>query len=259
MNFSISSAVKSNLKEAIEFANKYNLSLEVCNFMKPQDLEENFKCNLEQARGVMQDFKGQVSLHGCFYDLNPISKDPRIKATTMYRYNQTMEVANNINAKTIIFHAGYNAGFGPGKEQFVQAHSEFWQAFLNKYNNEDIIITLENTYEKNPDAILNIIENVNSNRLKFCIDVGHVNMSSDLSVYDWIDKVGKHLYHMHLHNNFGQSDDHDSFLNGTLDFKEIINYLRDKKLSPSFNIEIFNEEKALESINFIMDLYSRRV
>ncbi len=251
MIFSISSAVKKNLKEAIEFANKHNLNLEVCNFMKPQDLEENFKYNLNQASELMKNLKGDVSLHGCFYDLNPISKDPRIKEITMYRYNQTMEVAESINAKTIIFHAGYNAGFGPGKEQFVQAHSEFWQEFLNKYNNQNIIITLENTYEKNPDAILNIIENVNSNRLKFCIDVGHVNMASGLSVYEWIDKVDKHLYHMHLHNNFGRSDDHDSFLNGSLDFKKIINYLKSKKLSPNLNIEIFSEEKALESINFI--------
>ncbi len=259
MKLSISSAIKDSLKEAINFANKYSLNLEVCNFMKPQDLEGNFKYNLEYAKELIKDFYGSVSLHGCFYDLNPISKDPRIKETTMYRYNQSMEVANAINAKTIIFHAGYKEGFGPTKEQFVQAYSEFWQKFLNKYNNEDIIITLENTYEKKPDAILDIIKNVNSNRLKFCIDVGHVNMTSDLSIYDWIDKVDKHLYHMHLHNNFGKNDDHDSFLNGSLDFKEIINYLKSKKLSPSLNIEIFNEKKALESMNFIMDLCSGRV
>ena len=115
---------------------------------------------------------------------------------------------------------------------------------------------MENTYENSTEVITSAINHVNSKYLKACIDTGHVNINSSLSVYEWIDTLGENLHHMHLHNNFGDFDDHNSLLAGTLDFTKILSHLKASKLSPNLVIEVFNEKPAMESFEFIKNQLS---
>ena len=66
-------------------------------------------------------------------------------------------------------------------------------------------------------------------------------------VTDWIKAYGNNLYHMHIHNNYGKNDDHSNLSDGTLDFKEIFECIKETKVNPSFVFEMYNEDDIIKS------------
>jgi len=253
LNIFVSSTIKDNFKDVVDLASKIGTNIEISRFIDSNILDNNLDAELNYFSQALRNFQGKVTLHGPFMDLNPASKDSKILQITILRYNQTLKAAKALNTKTIVFHTGYN---GLVKSQlyhdkFIEDQITFWQEFIKKFEDNDITIALENTYENTPEVITSIINNVNSKYLKACIDAGHVNINSSMSVTDWINKLGKNLHHMHLHNNFGDADSHNSILSGTLDFKDILDCLEKNNLHPNLIIEIFNEKNSLESIDFI--------
>jgi len=89
-----------------------------------------------------------------------------------------------------------------------------------------------------------------------CIDTGHVNINSGLSVVEWIERSGSLLKHVHLHNNFGDADDHKSFLEGTINFEEVLNRLAASNLDLNLVLEIFNYQATLDSYNFLKKVWN---
>ena len=109
---------------------------------------------------------------------------------------------------------------------------------------------MENVFEETPEKNLEFVTNINSPNLKFSLDTGHVNVYSDVEVETWIKTYGSKLYHMHIHNNFGDSDAHNSLLSGTLNFENIFKEIKRNNLSPKVIFEIFEENAVRESVKY---------
>lgn len=258
MNIYISSSIRENINETIEIANQNNANIEICKFAESRVLDGDLDAFIDKYKKNFEKFNGQLSLHGVFYDLNVVSKDTRVKELSRYRFQQSFKVAKALDIKTIVFHSGYN---GLVKSvayhnKFINDQIEFWKEFIKQFEDANKTVVIENTYEPTPDVILNILKNVNSKALKACIDTGHVNINSDLTVFDWIIKMKDYLHHMHLHNNYGQYDEHNSLLKGSIDFKEVVKFLMDNKINPNLSLEIFTEKASLESVNLVKSVYN---
>lgn len=253
MDIYISSSARENIKDTVNLANKLGVNIEVCRFADSNILDNGYEAELNLFVEAFRDFQGKVTLHGTFFDLNPISKDTRIADITIYRYMQSLNTAKTLGANTVVFHTGYNSMVKASiyHDLFIENQIKFWQEFIKKFEDAGITAVLENTYENSPEIITSAINNINSKYLKACIDTGHVNINSNLDVSDWINAFGSNLHHMHLHNNFGNYDDHNSVLSGTLNFETIIKHLKEKNLSPNLILEIFQEQAAVESFEFI--------
>ena len=253
MDIYISSAIKNDLKETIKIANELKVNIEINKFYYPEILEENPEKTLNEYAAMLKDFDGKISMHGPYKDLNPVSTDPKIRDASIYRYNQILNAAKKLNAGVIVFHTKYD-GFGMNPfyiENFIENEIIFWSEFIKRFEDSGITVVLENTYEQIPDIICAVLEGVNSKYLKACIDTGHVNLISSLNIAAWIEKIGKNLHHMHVHNNYGIYDEHNSILEGNLDFGEIIKTLKENNLNPNLVVEIFKPKPALESMEFI--------
>lgn len=255
MNIFISSSIRENVKESVDLAQKFQTGMEVCKFAEPGILDGNFDTVLNEFSDAFKNFSGEISLHGTFYDLNPVSKDPRIRDITVYRYNQSFKAAKILGAKTVIFHTGYNGmvKFPVYHDLFIENTILFWKEFIKRFEDEGITVALENTYEDTPDLIMTVLNNVDSPYLKSCIDTGHVNINSPFEVEEWINKIGSKLHHMHLHNNSGSYDEHNSLLQGTINFKKVLETIRKNNLNPNLTLEIFKFETAIESIKFLKE------
>ena len=114
-----------------------------------------------------------------------------------------------------------------------------------------------NVHEDSPEFIFDILQKVNSPKLKASIDVGHINVYSEIDVENWILKMKDSLIHMHFHNNFGNDDEHNCLTRGTLDFYKIVKCLKNNNLSPLIVFEIFEKQALLESINIFDRLYEK--
>ncbi|OGH97915.1 MAG: hypothetical protein A2104_00910 [Candidatus Melainabacteria bacterium GWF2_32_7] len=247
----ISSKIKDDLKEVVNIANRQGLNIELKGFVKNRDLD-NLDALLPVYKDALKDFNGKLALHGAYQKVNPVSKNPEKREFTIYRYSQSVEIAKILNVKTIVFHTGYDSfRRWPEIGWFIDEHVEFWKSFMKKLDGTDIIIVLENTDERKPEILIKIVDRVKSEKLKLCIDTGHVNHKTHMTVKEWIEKEGNRLYHMHLHNNYKVLDDHNSLLKGTIDFKEVFETLKENNLTPNLSLEITDYEATMESLEFM--------
>ncbi len=254
----ISSSVSyHNFKDAINIANELNLGIEISRFGKLAEIEENFEKNKKEYRAILNDFENEVSLHGFFSGLSFVSKDPLIKNASIKRYYQSLELAQEFGAKTVVFHTCFNNLLKQKqyREMFFLSNIEFYNEFIKNFEELEITATIENVHESNPDMIRDIIAAVNSPNLKATIDIGHCNLHSIEPVSYWIKEYGIMLHHMHFHSNFKDEDSHSSLLKGDIDIKGILKTLKDMHLYPSMTFEIFDKEELFESIEYFNSLY----
>ena len=58
-----------NLQEAVDIANNLNCGLEISRFGRLADIEENFEINKKEYKVILDDFEGEINLHGFFSNL----------------------------------------------------------------------------------------------------------------------------------------------------------------------------------------------
>jgi len=259
MTFYIPSIDNETLKSVIPRANKMDFGIELFDFVNPLIFNNNLENYVKDLKEILVPYshiEGNLSAHAPFYDLNPLSIDSDIKSITLKKYHQMLDAAIALGIKKVVFHTPYTpiVKLAFYENYFIESSIKFWKEQLKPFEDSGITVLLENTYEPTPDILKNIIAGVNSDKLRACLDIGHVNINSKKTVVDWIKSLGENLVYMHLHNNDGIYDTHDSVLNGTLDFKRIYSVLKELNLAPDMSFEIFNEANKEESIKFVTDL-----
>ncbi len=195
-----------------------------------------------------------ISLHGPFLDLSSSSFDSLIRNATMVRYNQVYKVAKSIKADRIVFHSCYydNIYF---KEAYIEKSVEFWKEYFKNKCDDDIKIHIENVYDKEPSHLIEIIDKVDNKSLSVCLDIGHINCYSELSIGDWIRLVGARIGHIHLHNNDGNKDTHSGLNNGNINIDEVLDLIDNYCINPSITVEVNNSKEIDELVYLLKERY----
>lgn len=119
----------------------------------------------------------------------------------------------------------------------------------------DMVICLENLFSKpmvqTAGGILELIEAAGgADNLGICLDIGHQHrvFSHGLSAdtpRDFIQKAGKRLKALHVHDNMGDKDDHLlPFAKKGLDWKMFMQALEENGFDGIFNLEIPGENRG---------------
>ncbi len=253
----ISSTVEfHDIHKAVELANELNLGLEISRFGKLKELDEYFDDTLNRYEDAVKDLEGPLALHGFFSNLCPTSKDKGIKDVSVKRYYQSLEIASRLGAKTVVFHTCFNNLLKQKvyRDNFFHSSVEFYNELIPHFEERNITAVIENVHEPDFDMIRNIIAAVNSPHLKAAIDIGHLNLHSEIPVKDWIKNYGIMLHHMHFHNNYGDEDAHQSLKKGTADVKKVLLALKEMQIYPGITFEIFEHDDLIESIKYLEEL-----
>ena len=126
-----------------------------------------------------------------------------------------------------------------------------------------IKIALENTLPgKTGDSIpeiLEIVRNFNSKNLGICLDTGHCNITSSLynhsKVLECLPEMKNYLCHLHIHDNFGKSDDHSQPFEGNIDWKGFIKGLKEVNYQGVFMFELRKKTNNEEMLRMIKESY----
>ena len=241
-----------DFSQAVKIANKLNCGIEISRFGRLADIEDNFEKNKKEYKAILADFDNEVTLHGFFSNLNIAAKDPLISEISKKRYYQSLELAAEFDASTVIFHTCYNnlLKHKEYQQMFFLKNIEFYNEFIQNFEDLGIMATIENVHEPNSEFIRNLVAAVNSPNLGVTIDIGHCNLHSDIKPSDWIKDYGIMLKHMHFHNNFKDEDSHSSLLKGDADIKNTLKALKEIELYPTVTFEIFNKEDLFESVKY---------
>ncbi len=227
--------------KADTIARQYGLGLEIAEYCTAWNLDDKFSETDAEVRKKMEGIPNQL-LHAPFNELFPCAIDPKARELAAYRYRQAIRLAKQYGASKVIIHGGYNPWiYYP--VWYTEQSVLFWKAFLKE--DPGVQIVLENVLETEPDMLLEIIRGVDDPRLRMCLDIGHVNAYSKISVMDWLEICAPYISHFHIHNNDGSWDTHNALNEGSIPMKALRN--RAKNLSPdaTFTLELMDAESSV--------------
>jgi sugar phosphate isomerase/epimerase len=219
-----------------------NLGVNVDGFCMPDSYENNSKLISETVAAYKKT--GIYSIHGPFCDLCFGSSDKLIREITGKRFEYAYELSCKLNCKNIVLHNGYVPGTSFPQE-WINRGRQFWESFLDNKNTETTFY-IENLFEKEPDIIIDLVNAVNKNNLKMCLDIGHANLYSKIKTAEWIEKSNEKIGFVHLHNNFSENDDHNGINNGTINMDEICRALEQYCPNAIWAVETKELEKSIE-------------
>lgn len=88
-----------------------------------------------------------------------------------------------------------------------------------------------------PEQILQMIDAVENEYFKMCLDMGHVNVFPELSLVDELKRCQGVIRALHVHDNNGKSDNHALPYFGTVDWETVGETLANMDLPCPFSYE----------------------
>lgn len=239
-------------EDALKVARDFGVGLEINHTCISENLDVPNRVRLLEEIGADIQTAGitdshRLFLHGPFTEIHPAAIDYRAKEFGMERLNQAFEVASSFGIDRMVVHTGW-LPFIYFKSWQAEKGAEFWQRFMAD-KPSDFRIFVENVLEDEPYMMLDMMKQIDNPAIKLCLDVGHANAmtGADVPVTKWIEVLGPHIGHFHLHNNDGAGDSHSAFDKGSMDFAEILRAIAENcDPSATLTIEAHDARSCLE-------------
>lgn len=245
-----------NIKELdlyVEFCKQNDVAFEYNDFFAPDilDSKEKIKSLVNIYRSLGRNIKMDV-LHGAFYDITVHSTDSKIRAVSEYRIHQSIEIAKDLGVSRVIFHTNsipqlQDDGY---KQNWLTTNVLFWNKILEEY--EDVQILIENMFDNSPHLLYKLAKQFETHpRFGVCFDVAHAYISNTL-LREWSILI-PFIKHIHINDNDGKRDLHQTIGMGTLPWEEYSNLIDKMVEQPSVLIEVKGFDKLEQSVRFMKE------
>jgi sugar phosphate isomerase/epimerase len=184
----------------------------------------------------------------------PHSPDAEVALVAESRIRKALETADHLNCSNIIFHTGINTLIRHPVylERVTETQAAFWKKMAEDFPN--LIICLENMWERSADVFKAIMVQADHPRLKVCFDCGHANVFSDQPLNAWIDELSDYIEYMHWNDNLGDRDSELSVGKGNIDWSSFVQRVLDMACHPRIVLEVGTVKKIKESLAFLAQL-----
>lgn len=199
-------------------AREYGLGLEIAEYCTAANMDEELPRWDALVRQKLEGIPRRV-FHAPFNELFPCAIDPRARALAAERYRQAIRLAKAYGAEKVIIHGGFQP-YLYYPVWYVEQSIVFWRDFLEE--DPGVEIVLENVLEPEPELLRDIVSGVDNEKLRLCLDVGHVNAYARVDAGQWLTCLAPYLSHFHLHNNDGTWDTHSPLMTGTLPMEGLL-------------------------------------
>jgi len=216
-------------------------------------LDEFCTEDYKKAAHFFSKIGSKITVHGPFMDLSPGSQDPAIREITKKRFSQLLEVIKIIKPIHVVCHPGYESRrYSQFRESWIEKSIEIWRWLAENLQKSGSRLMLENVYEDGPEDISILFEKLEKYNVGFCLDTGHHFAFGKSDLETWIRILGKYIGHVHLHDNFGDSDRHMPPGKGGIDFTPLLNYLETRLDNlPIITFEPHDEKDYWPSLEYM--------
>ena len=192
------------------------------------------------------------TIHATFMDLNPGSGDRAVRETTRLRVEQTLDCAELLKARVVVFHPGYSRlSYGSAVDTWVANTVSFWQQQQPRIKATGCRVALENIFEEEPSTLLQVLNQLDPAFFGHCFDSGHFNMFCTVSLEEWFAALGSFIIESHLHDNHGVADEHLPVGEGEIDFQKITDLLKQYAPQSVWTLEAHSRERLERSMQAI--------
>jgi len=222
----------------------------------PGYLDQDYRSDLEY---IQRECHQRLILDGPYIDLNLASPEPKARKLAQEKVSEAIEYARRCNAEAIVFLSTFLPfiGLQSYERNWIAESIRSWQGILAR--EPGVRIALCNTFEYNPDNLLEIIATLDHPQFELVFDVGHSLVWGQLSVTEWYRKIRDHCRVVYLHSNNGQADEHRSIQVGRLAKEGILKSLSQELREDSVLIlKYFEKENVTNDIEFLTSSLANR-
>jgi len=208
-----------NPELALPYYERYGFGTEIQQFL---DIMDNTDEMIEKYNNTLPD-NIEKYMHAPYNDLCLGSKNKRIAEVTRLYFDYACDVAEKLGCKGVIVHHGY-VPHTSYPAAWIERAVVFWNDFFSVHQS-GINVFMENQFEHSPDMLIEIIDRCNDSRLKINLDVGHAHAFGKVPITQWIEKLNKRIAYVHLHQNYGENDEHLGLRKGNMKIHEVLSAL----------------------------------
>jgi sugar phosphate isomerase/epimerase len=162
------------------------------------------------------------SVHVPGADVNLASTNERVRRTGILVIGDLCEICDTIDASTLVVHPGYSA--------WAQTRSESYSALQRSLDDLAVLqasyrvqIAPENMgsweccHFRSPE----LLSELRDRDLGYTLDIGHAHLNQNLHAF--LEEYPP--VHIHVHDNWGEVDDHAACGTGSVDFHSVLPFL----------------------------------
>lgn len=238
--------------QVLENLSMQQVGIELSHFSYPWILDKpDLQADIQHHKMLLQGFSLPKSMHGAFYDLNPVARDSKVVGVCDFRVRQSLDIAAELAMNKIVFHTNFIPSTKRDYLNFwIEKQVLFWEKYIPFLQASHTILLLENTQEENAGFILPIVQAIDSPYIKICYDTGHSHCFTDAKVKPakWVAAYQEELAYIHLHGNHGKTDEHIAFTAGNVDFSGFFEGVTALQNAPDIIIEVKTPADYLTSL-----------
>ena len=123
----------------------------------------------------------------------------------------------------------------------------FMKRLLKTAKEYGVTICVENTPFPDfslatPQQVLRLVDGINDDNFKACLDTGHIAVFSNLSVGDEVRRLSDKIKVLHIHDNGGKMDEHLPPFEGVIDWQDFSSALKEIGFDGVLSLEIVPKE-----------------
>lgn len=199
------------------------------------------------------DHSPSLSIHAPFMDLSPGAVDSMVRAATMERFCQVLDISGILRPKAVVLHSGYEKWkYALNVDLWLEKSLMTWREINKRAGDIGVKLAIENIFEDDPSNLKLLMENMDSANFGVCFDVGHCNLFSTVPLEVWMDALNPYIIELHLHDNNRTSDQHLPMGDGTFDFKKFFSLLKRKDCIHT--LEAHTPEHVMKSMEYLKNL-----
>ena len=185
-----------------------------------------------------------------------LDEDDPEQTRVRHYMQKSLDLYSVLEPGVFVVHPGTFSDGGFKKNKLVhQASLEKWGAeethrrvvenlrwFGDRAAEKGIRLAVENIYGgrfySQIDELIQLVEEVSRDNVGFCLDVGHANIDG-VDIPSAVQRMGRKLYEIHLHDNDGKKDQHLPIGFGIVNWIEVIEALNSIRYPGAATFEFF--------------------
>ncbi len=240
------------IEDYMALAEEYGLAFEYNDFFAPELLDDRdrLKERIDHYKSLGRP-RGVDTMHGAFYDILPFSWDSGIREHSVYRMQQSVEIADQLGCRGVVFHTNFSPDF-LNNERYRNNWLESMQEVVTRLlSGSSCDIYLENMFDQSPDELADLSGALREEaRFGICLDIAHMRLATD-EPREWFRVLAPYIRHFHINDTHLKYDEHLPLGQGSIDWKEMEALLEEFGLEGrSRLIEVSGLEKIRESLRY---------
>lgn len=244
-----------NIDKYQKLAEKFSLGFEYNDFFEPELLDDcsALQERIRQYKSLLRP-RGIDTMHGAFYDIVPFSWDSGIRRHSFYRMQQSVDIAEQLGCRGVVFHAGLKPAYAANERYYrnwLETMADVARKLLEQSSTTEIYF--ENVLETSPAELKELAEGLkDEKRFGICLDIAHMMLVDGAEAEQWLRELAPFIRHFHINDNHRKTDEHLALGDGDIDwtgiFRAVERYgLKDR----SMLLEVKGLQRTEESLEYL--------